>query len=166
MTLLPTGEEIALLATRVLSARLAHGPSPAAHLPYCIPSGILWTPGKRECVTFYGRALIRYEYNSRSDTESFRETQRPPAQKIVFVVCFCETANVPQIIPLMPKPGDLKAEIALAKQREIEVKAVFAKYDVDDSDTSESCHCMPNASRRGSGTIPTSYCLSMPSAAE
>jgi hypothetical protein len=32
--------------------------------------------------------------------------------------------------------SSLKAEIAQAKQREVEVRSVFAKYDVDDSDTS------------------------------
>ena len=34
-------------------------------------------------------------------------------------------------------PNSLKQEIALAKQREVEVRSVFAKYDADDSDTIE-----------------------------
>ena len=37
-----------------------------------------------------------------------------------------------------PKPASsLKAEIALAKQREVEVRSVFARYDADQSDTIE-----------------------------
>jgi hypothetical protein len=35
------------------------------------------------------------------------------------------------------KPANLKQEIALAKQREVEVRAVFQKYDVDGSETIE-----------------------------
>ena len=35
------------------------------------------------------------------------------------------------------KPNNLKQEIALAKQREVEVKSVFEKYDVDGSNSIE-----------------------------